>query len=77
MAHEFVILRKGKLESYSNYEEIPLDFNHIIKFLPEIPHPPHTDEQHEEIDQWQEKFNRLLEIEKQNGSSSSASSSVN
>ena len=35
MAHEFVILRKGKQETYTSYEEIPLDFDHVIKFLPE------------------------------------------
>lgn len=70
MAHEFVILRNGKQETYSNYDDIPLDFNHVIKFLPEVPPPPHTHEQHEEIDAWMEKFKRLLEIEKINATNS-------
>jgi hypothetical protein len=64
MAHEFVILRKGVLETYDKYEDIPEDFDHIIKFLPEIPDGPHTHEQHEEIDAWNEKLQLLLEKEK-------------
>ena len=66
MAHEFVILRKGILETYSKFEEIPLDLEHVIKFLPEIPDGPHSPEQHEEIDSWNEKLQQLLEIERQN-----------
>jgi hypothetical protein len=64
MAHEFVILRKGVLETYDKYEDIPEDFEHVIKFLPEIPDGPHTHEQHEEIDAWNEKLQLLLEKER-------------
>lgn len=66
MAHEFVILRKGVLETYSVFEEIPLDLEHVIKFLPDIPDGPHSPEQHHEIDSWNEKLQQLLEIERQN-----------
>ena len=76
MKHEFVILRNKVLEKYECYEDIPKDFQHLIKFLPHIPPPPHTDEQHEEIESWGAKLKRLLEIEKQNGYSSSTSSST-
>lgn len=64
MAHEFVVLRKGVLETYDKYEDIPEDFEHIIKFLPDIPDGPHTDEQHEEIDSWNDKLKELLKKEK-------------
>lgn len=64
MKHEFVILRKGVLETYNKYEDIPEDFDHIIKFLPDIPDGPHTDEQHEEIDSWNEKLQELLKKER-------------
>lgn len=63
MAHEFVVKRNGKLETYTKYEDIPRDFDHLIKFIPEVPKPPHTDEQHEEIDSWNEKLQALMEIE--------------
>ena len=63
MGHRFVIMRGNILAEYDLYEDIPDDFDHVIEFLPEIPLGPHTQEQHEEIDQWQVKFERLMEIE--------------
>ena len=66
MSHEFVIIRKGVLETYNEYNKIPLDLDHVIKFVPDIPDGPHTPEQHEEIDSWNEKLQMLLKIERQN-----------
>lgn len=66
MAHEFVVMRGGKLETYHNYDDIPDDFQHVIKFIPEAPPPPHTHEQHEELDSWLGRLDRLMEIEKKN-----------
>jgi len=63
MPHEFVVKKNGKLETYTEYEAIPRDFDHVIKFMPEIPEPPHTEEQHEEIETWNEKLQALMEIE--------------
>jgi hypothetical protein len=76
MSHEFIILKNGELKTYTNYEDIPCTFDRIIKFLPEVPLPPHTHEQHEEIHEWQNRFKRLMEIEKQNGPTSSTSNTV-
>ena len=64
MAHEFVIRRNGQLETYTKYEDIPNDFDNVIKFIPEVPEPPHTDEQHEEIESWNAKLQALMEIER-------------
>lgn len=64
MAHEFVIMRNGVLETYTNYDDIPLDLEHVIKFIPEIPEPPHTDEQHDEIEKWPARLEKLMEIER-------------
>ena len=63
MAHEFVLLIKGKLITFTRYEDIPDDFDNVIKFLPEIPIPPHTQEQHEEIEGWNQKLQKLMEKE--------------
>ena len=63
MAHEFVILRNGILETYDKYEDIPQTFDNVIKFLPEIPPGPHTHEQHEEIDAWGDKLKELMKRE--------------
>lgn len=63
MAHEFVILRNGIIETYDKYEDIPESFDNVIKFLPEIPDGPHTHEQHEEIDAWNDKLKELMKRE--------------
>jgi hypothetical protein len=63
MGHRFVIMQDDKLYEYTEYEQIPDHFDHVIEFAPEIPMGPHTDQDHEEIDQWQVKFEKLMEIE--------------
>jgi hypothetical protein len=64
MAHEFIIKDKGKLITYTNYEDIPEVFDHLIKFVPEIPPDPHTPEQHEEIGQWNDKLKQVMKRER-------------
>jgi hypothetical protein len=68
MPHEFVVKRNDILETYTQFEDIPDDFEHVIKFLPEIPEGPHTEEQHEEIDAWNDKLQILMERERRNAS---------
>lgn len=63
MTHRFVIMRGGNLETYTEFEAIPQDFDHVIEFRPEIPPGPHTDEQHEEIEQWNDRLQELMRIE--------------
>jgi hypothetical protein len=69
MAHEFVVLRNGRYEKYVRYEDIPLDFQHLIRFVPDTPQGPHTEEEHDEIDSWNDKLQRLIDIEKRNNAS--------
>lgn len=64
MPHEFIIRDKGKLITYTNYEDIPEVFDHLIKFLPEIPPEPHTPEQHEEIGQWNNRLQQVIKRER-------------
>ena len=61
--HRFVVMRSGKLETYSEFAAIPEDFDHVIEFLPEIPPGPHTDQEHEEIAQWDLRLQELMRIE--------------
>jgi hypothetical protein len=63
MNHKFVILNKGILETYTKYEDIPESFDNVIEFLPEIPEGPHTDDQHDIIDQWNDKLKELMKRE--------------
>jgi hypothetical protein len=63
MAHEFVVLVNGKLQTYYAYEDIPQVFDNVIKFLPEIPNGPHTHEEHTEIETWNNKLKELMRRE--------------
>ena len=63
MAHRFVIRVGNEILEFDQYEDIPNEFDHLLGFLPEIPPPPHTDEQNEQIESWLSKFNRLMGIE--------------
>ena len=62
--HEFVIMIDVQLQTFNNFEDIPNEFDHVIKFRPEIPEGPHTEEQHQEIEQWNSKLQKLMEIER-------------
>ena len=63
MPHQFVILLNGELKTFNTFENIPERFDNVIRFLPEIPEPPHTKEQHKEVDTWNEKLKELLKRE--------------
>lgn len=62
--HEFIIKDKGKLYHFSKFEDIPLEFDHLIKFVPEVPEPPHTEIQHDEIHSWNDKLKELMRRER-------------
>ena len=65
MVHRFTFIDKNdNLITVDNVDLIPRDFKNIIEFIPEVPPPPHTHEQHEEIDKWNIIFQELMQIEK-------------
>lgn len=64
MTHEFVLKINGKLETFTKYEDIPEDFDHVIKFVPHIPDGPHTHDEHDEIAIWNSRLQQLMEKER-------------
>ena len=56
----FVILKDNKRLKFTNFDDIPSSFNHLISFVPDYPEPPHTEEQHEEMSTYQSKLRELL-----------------
>jgi len=52
-----------KMHTFTDYDEVPdvSQFSNVIAFLPDIPYPPHTIEEHEIIMQWNEEFKKVLE----------------
>ena len=63
MKGEFIVMIKGNTYVFNNYYEIPNNFDHLIKFNPKIIPPPHTKEQHDEIESWNIKLQKLMDIE--------------
>tara|TARA_E500000178_G_scaffold144996_1_gene144623 strand:+ start:297 stop:494 length:198 start_codon:yes stop_codon:yes gene_type:complete len=63
MTHQFAILIDGKVQVFDNYDDIPETFENVIRFEPEVPPEPHTEEQHHEIEQWNDKLQQLLRRE--------------
>jgi len=60
---EYVIMVNGKLNTYENYEDIPKRFDHVIKFLPDVIPEPHTEEEHKEIETYNDKLQELMKRE--------------
>lgn len=56
----FEILIDGKIQIFHDYRDIPETFDNVIKFMPTIPPPPHSKEDHREIELWMERFKNLL-----------------
>jgi len=60
---EYIIMVDGKLNTYSKYEDIPERFDHVIKFEPDIIPGPHTEEEHEELETYNNKLQDLMKRE--------------
>jgi hypothetical protein len=65
MKGEFILMIDGKLETFDDYRKIPRVFQHLIKFSPDIPPPPHNEKQHQEMDVWNERLLELVNREKE------------
>ena len=57
---EFVIKRKGKLERYNKFDDIPNSFEHLISFKPDYPPEPHTEEQHNQMSKFDNYLKELM-----------------
>ena len=69
MMAEFQFVVNGELVLYDKYEDIPEDFEHVIRFIPDLPEPEgedgeHTVEQHEELTLWNVRLQALMEKER-------------
>ena len=66
---EFQLIVNGELVTYDKYEDIPEEFDHVIKFIPDLPEPEgedghHTDEQHNQMGLWNTRLQELMEKER-------------
>ncbi|MEN9542124.1 MAG: hypothetical protein RLZZ459_2215 [Cyanobacteriota bacterium] len=56
----FVFRVAGVLRTYRDWRHCPVVFDELIAFEPDIPPPPHTPEQHAEIEAWDARLHQLL-----------------
>ena len=61
---EFEFVVNGELVLYYKYEDIPEDFEHVIRFVPDMPEDPHTEEEHAEMALWNTRLQELMEKER-------------
>jgi len=61
---EFQFIINGELALYDKYEDIPEDFEHVIRFIPDIPPEPHTEDEHAEMALWNTRLQELMEKER-------------
>ena len=64
MKGEFIIKTGEELITYTDYDDIPNTFDHVIKFNPDWPEPPHTQEDHDIMEVFNDKLQALMEIER-------------
>ena len=63
MKGEFIIKINNKLHTFTDFGDIPSKIGAVISFMPEYPEPPHTEEQHEYIETFNDKLKQLMERE--------------
>ena len=56
----FSIRKDNRILKFTNFDDIPSSFSHVISFEPDYPEPPHTNEQHTEIEKYQSYLQELL-----------------
>mgnify|MGYP001377520121 CR=1 FL=1 len=49
-----------KVFNYTNADDIPEKFDHLIKFVPKEPPEPHTQEDHDYINTFPKKFKEIF-----------------
>jgi hypothetical protein len=59
----YEILINGKVVTFYDYNDIPESFDNVIKFIPETPPPPHSEDDHKKIKACMIKFKELLSKE--------------
>ena len=59
----FVVKRDGELIEVDRCGDLPDDFDHLIKFEPNIPEAPHSINDHEMMSKWTEYLQELVSKE--------------
>ena len=63
MKGEFVIREGSAIITYEDFDEIPMEFDNLISFKPNAPEPPHSEEDHKEMETYNKKLQELMRRE--------------
>ena len=63
MIGEYTVKIGDELFEYTNANDIPKKFDHLIKFVQKEPPEPHTQEDHDYINTFPKKFKEVFERE--------------
>ena len=63
MIGEYTVKIGNKLFNYTNVNDIPEEFDHLIKFVPIEPPEPHTQADHDYINTFPIKFSEIFKRE--------------
>ena len=64
MQGEYKIMIHREVITYTNYDDIPATFDHVISFKPDFPPGPHSEEDHEFMETFNSKLQELMGREK-------------
>tara|TARA_B100000900_G_scaffold414277_1_gene440500 strand:- start:3058 stop:3276 length:219 start_codon:yes stop_codon:yes gene_type:complete len=60
---KFVVKRDGELIEVDRCGDLPDEFDHLIRFEPKIPEPPHSVNDHIAMSKWSEYLHELVSKE--------------
>ena len=60
MIGEYTVKIGDKIFEYTNLDDIPEKFDHLIKFMPTEPPEPHSQEDHDYINTFPNKFKEIF-----------------
>ena len=63
MKGEFVIREGSAIITFEDFDDIPMEFDNLISFKPDAPEPPHSEEDHKEMETYNEKLQELMRRE--------------
>ena len=67
MKGKFVIKIGSAIVTYEDFDDIPIEFDNLISFKPDAPEPPHSEEDHKEMEKYNEKLQELMRRENASG----------
>ena len=64
MKGEFVIREGSAIITYEDFDEITMEFDNLIYFKTIAPEPPHSEEDHQEMETYNAKLQELMKRER-------------